>query len=34
MFADMAYRNTMSKLEAKGLVDRTGDTWSLVETSL
>ena len=25
-----AYRNTMSRLKAKGLVDRTGDTWSMV----
>ncbi len=27
---DAAYRNTMTRLKAKGLIDRTGDTWSLV----
>lgn len=27
---DAAYRNSMSRLKARGLIGRTGDTWSLV----
>src|SRR6185369_14620275 len=27
---DDAYRNTMTRLKSRGLINRTGDTWSLV----